>query len=53
MSAIVAIVGDPNVGKFNFLIELIQRERPLLIRKWGVTRDRSYERVMGTEWSFQ
>lgn len=53
MSAIVAIVGRPNVGKSTFFNRLIQRREAIVDAVSGVTRDRHYGKSdwNGTEFS--
>ncbi len=53
MSAIVAIVGRPNVGKSTFFNRLIQRREAIVDAVSGVTRDRHYGKTdwNGTEFS--
>ncbi|MEE9362738.1 MAG: ribosome biogenesis GTPase Der [Cellulophaga sp.] len=53
MSAIVAIVGRPNVGKSTFFNRLIQRREAIVDAISGVTRDRHYGKTdwNGTEFS--
>ena len=53
MSAIVAIVGRPNVGKSTFFNRLIQRMEAIVDAVSGVTRDRHYGKSdwNGTEFS--
>ncbi|GIZ14818.1 ribosome biogenesis GTPase Der [Capnocytophaga catalasegens] len=50
MSAIVAIVGRPNVGKSTFFNRLIQRREAIVDAISGVTRDRHYGK---TDWNGQ
>lgn len=50
MSAIVAIVGRPNVGKSTFFNRLIQRREAIVDAVSGVTRDRHYGK---TDWNGQ
>ena len=48
MSAIVAIVGRPNVGKSTFFNRLVQRREAIVDSISGVTRDRHYGK---TDWN--
>ncbi len=48
MSAIVAVVGRPNVGKSTFFNRLIQRREAIVDAVSGVTRDRHYGK---TDWN--
>lgn len=48
MSAIVAIVGRPNVGKSTFFNRLVQRREAIVDAVSGVTRDRHYGK---TDWN--
>ncbi len=50
MSAIVAIVGRPNVGKSTFFNRLIQRREAIVDATSGVTRDRHYGK---SDWNGQ
>ena len=48
MSAIVAVVGRPNVGKSTFFTRLIKRREAIVDAVSGVTRDRHYGK---TDWN--
>ena len=48
MSAIVAVVGRPNVGKSTFFNRLIKRREAIVDAVSGVTRDRHYGK---TDWN--